>query len=688
MLTHTESIINPLICNNYNLFNKQSQLCQSAISTASNVNGIGIVTAAATNDIVNCPETNSIYFNDNSDHVATPGMVGMKSLSSSEMLANQLKKINQSIRFPAKQTSFPSNNDHNQSEELQYYRSIQYLNSCLLKSIQSNYTCNIMQGVDVNYSSERKKESSSDYKTKNLSHTPEIMRNEILTGKLPISTTIPANISPSSSSPSSLSVSLSSPCTSSSSVCSESKVIQCPMKDLFTCKQGREETCCKKHEIGESINECHYSPTEDPSLISNFPDSNSDGNQSSNHSLITSNNITIHNEEIKSNLNYTIDRILLSEQESSIKYSPDSNSMLKASNHPMNTVTNTKGFSNSTQLNLDDLNGRNQSFVSNGWLTSINNSPVNFTLPSTLCFPSTLPAVSSASSFSYPQPGFQFWFGIFYQLWLDQLNQTQSKPIDFSQPVSSRNSKVADELQPRPFSHSSNVNTHGNDGNETRNDPFPLSALVKPSVNTTNDCGRLESFAENLLVLPSHLKENSYYTADSLSLNTNSTLSPQSCCTVNDVNNNKSHYGNNVNSVSECIQSPLYKLYENYTNYNTVLFNDYEKNTQSIPPPPATLTNDGANLNGYDYLQTSLLTFQMNKTSTCSNTPLITTPTHPGTKLGDQHDYNYSISTTIQSTPRQSTTENSKYLLAMHINHRFCLIIDYIRITQGYAVNH
>ncbi|CAH8871297.1 unnamed protein product [Trichobilharzia szidati] len=688
MLTHTESIINPLICHNYSLFNKQTQLYQSVLPATSPVTDTETVTTSATNNIIiNSVNTSdsidSIPLNDKSGRTTNLTMMRTKSAASSEILANHLKKINQPANCDIKQNGNhttnngdDNNNNNNQNEKLHYYRSLQYLNSCLLKSMQSKYTpSSAMHGTDSDHNHEIQKQLASEYKTKKLLNTTGKKSNRTPQGELSISSTVPVNGTPSSSplsSPSSSSASLSTPlspsCVSSALIPNELSVVQCSMKEIFTCKKGGDEEYDKR-EINQSVNECHNSSIEDPSLMLNFPDSMSDGNQSSNNSLSNNSNVINHSDEIKSNLTYTIDRILLSEQESPISYTRDSDLLLKVSDHSRNILEAPEKFNNSVQFGFNNVDAKNHICDNNEWfpneqLTGVVNPTVNLTLPPPICSSSSFSTVSSLSTLSYPQTGFHFWFSIFYKLWLEQLNQTQSKPIDFSQSMSPGDLKVTEQSQSEPLSYAKNTSSHSNSVNEAKSDPFLYNSSIHPPVNTSNDCGKLESFTENLFALQSHLKDNSYYPSDSLSLNTNSTLSPQSCCMINDAHNNKSQYGNNLPFTSENIQSPFYKLYENCTNLNTLHFNDYEKNTQTIPQLPTTIISSNTNMSEYDYLQNNLFgSFHVNKATTSCSNPLTTASTHSCSKMYGQRHYNYQIPTTSQSVPCESmtATENSKH---------------------------
>ncbi|CAH8654342.1 unnamed protein product [Schistosoma bovis] len=684
MLTHTESIISPLICHNYNLFNKQTHMYHPIISDNSTLHSNQIASCTTihknnnsdssnTANINNNSNRNNLHFRNKPDYTE---VAETRTLTASESLKNMC----QSFDLGTKQLNNGNdNNDHRQSNESQYYQSMQYLNSCLFKSLQLNFASSNEACHGYNHqNNEINEELSSDYTTSKLSHGSRMRNNETLKDSLSASA-IPVKTSPSLST--SLPVSLSSS-SIHSSLYSESNGVQVPISDLFSYKQGRDEIFNKLETVNESVNECQNSLTEDLSLMLNFPDSISDGNQSSNHSLNNNNNNNIsnnnniihHTDEIKTNLTYTIDRILLSEHES-----PNSDLL---SNHLTNTLTDSNHTKKLTQFNSDNVDTGNQSYVNNEWLSTdqlINGSnSTNNCRPTQPFFSSSLAEQSSLSSSSCSQTGFQFWFSIFYKLWLEQFNQVQSKPIDFSQSVSGMSSKKTDEIQFKSFPFSNNINIHADNGS----DSFLFNSSIHPSVNTSNDFRTLESFTENLFVKPSHMKEDSYHRSDSLSLNTNSTLSPQSCCITNDISNNKRNQNDNSNADSEYKQQPLYRMCENGTNLNTAHFSDLKNISQSVSQPPQSKTSNSPDKNEYDYAH-NLFSFQMNKITTPCSNPLMTILT-PCTKKYSEHHYNYPLPTSSHSLPSQSitSTENSKY--SVNVVHKSSILSNY-RLHSNYS---
>ncbi|KAK4476251.1 hypothetical protein MN116_001458 [Schistosoma mekongi] len=691
MLTHTESLVSPLICHNYSLFNKQTHLYQPIISDNSVLSGTDIASSTTihknnTNNgsnisanNTNNPDINASYLSNKPNYQLTDEMAGLRTLSSLELLKN----ISQSFDFRAKQVNINNTvNNSNQSNESQYYRSMQCLNPSLFKSLQLNFTSS--NGNDDCYNrqnNEMNKEFSPDIITNNLSYTSRLKNNETSQDNISLST-IAVNSSPSSSAL--LSVPLSSPCMPSS-MYNESNGIQYSVNDFSFYKPGRGEIPNKVETVNESVNECQNSLTEDFSLMLNFPDSLSDGNQSSDHSLNNNHNSSIHhNDEVKSNLAYTIDRILVSEQEFPTSYSSNSDLLPNGTNYLTNKRTDSNNGNSSTRFNSVKVDYGNLSYTNNerlpnDQLVNVPNSSNNFR-PSPSSLSSSMPELSSLSSLSCSQTGFQFWFGIFYKLWFEQFNQIQSKPIDFSQPVSDKISKKS-VLKPFVFGNNSNTNT--DDSNEPSVDNFLLSTPIRPPVNTSNSCGNLEKLRENPFMVPSHMQENSFYRSDSLSLNTNSSLSPQTCYVTNDVYSNKFHHDNNLNNVVEYKQRPLYKLYENCTNLNSVCLSDFEECAHSISQPPQSLITNNSCKSDYDYPHNLCSPFQINKITTPCSNPLMTLPT-PCTKQYNDQRLSYSLPTSNQPLPEQpvTTTENLKY--PVNIVHKSSILSNY-RLHSNYS---
>ncbi|KAH8864821.1 PR domain zinc finger protein isoform 2 [Schistosoma japonicum] len=417
----------------------------------------------------------------------------------------------------------------------------------------------------------------------------------------------------------------------------------------------------------------------------NFPDSLSDGNQSSNHSLNNNHNTsTCHNDEVKSNLAYTIDRILVSEQEFPISHSLNSDLLPNELNYLTNKCTDSNNGCSSTPCNSEKVDYRNLSYannrrLSNDQLINVPNSTNNFR-PSPSSLSSSMPELSSLTSLSCSQTGFQFWFGIFYKLWFEQFNQIQSKPIDFSRPASDKISKKSEVLKPFVFGNSGNSNT--DDSNEPSVDSFLLSAPIHPSVNTSNVCGNLEKFTENPFTVPSHMQENSFYRLDSFSLNTNSSLSPQTCVT-NDVYSNKFHHDNNLNNVAEYKQRPLYKLYENHKNLNSGCLSGFEECPHSVSQPPQSIISNNSFKSEYDYPHNLFSSFQINKITTPCSNPLMTVPT-PCTKQYSDQRHSYSLPTSNQPLSEQpvTSTENLKY--SVNIVHKSSILSNY-RLHSNYS---
>ncbi|CAH8583967.1 unnamed protein product [Schistosoma turkestanicum] len=737
MLTHTESIISPLICHNYSLFNKQTHMYhQPNISDCSilhsaelsacttmhkqNNNNSDSTTSITTNLIENSDQ-NSFYLATKPNYTLTTEIAGLRT--------DSLKHIGQSFDLITKQLNIDSNTNtntnhhhhhqhhHDQNNESQYYRSMQYLNSCLLKSLQLNFTSS---SNEVNHGGNDQNNTindliSTDYNTTNKLtrlKTHETTHND---NHLSTSTNPPVNTSTSLSTTTTTTtissslpvVSLASASSSSSSSTQSSLYhhhhhhhvtkngIQCPMNNDLVAyhKQGNYDTLNKLETVNESVNECQNSLTEDLSLMLNFPDSISDGNQSSsNHSLNHNHNILQQTDELKTSLTYTIDRILLSEQQES----PSADSLLSVSNHLTNTLTDSHNQNTTNQFHSDKLDNGNQSLVNNEWFSTdqfmISSYSVNNSKPTTTTTSSSssslLPELSSSSSTSCSQNGFQFWFDIFYKLWLEQLNHVQSKPIDFSQSMSDkRSSEKSDELQMKSFPFG---NTNVDNGCETRADHFLFNSSAHPSVNTSINSRTLENFTENLFILPSHMKENSYHRSDSLSLTTNSTLSPQSCCVTNDVCSNKFQQNDHLNGDSEHKQQqqqPLYGLYEDCAkNLHTVHSNGLKKVSQSVSQPSQSTTNHSPNKDEYDYSHNLFSSFhQMNKITTPCSNPLMTILT-PCTKQLNEHQYNcYPLPpSSTHSLPSQSipSTEYSKY--SANIAHKSSLLSNY-RLHSNYS---